>query len=293
MTRLILWRLVQLPIILAVVFLITFWLAWMLPGNPLERPEGKRPPVEVIQAMESQYNLDNPVAFMGAYVRDAVLHLDFGPSLMYRDQRVTDVLSSGLPISATLGLVALILALHIGLFAGVIGALKPGTLLDGTSLTIALVGVSLPTFVTGSILMVLLAVIVPIFPAGGWGTPQHLILPALTLSALPAAYIARLIRLGLADVMRREALFKHAMNVAFLPVLSFLGPAAAGTLTGSFVVEKVFSVPGLGEYFINAVLNKDQYLILGLVLTFATILVVFNLFVDVAYAWVDPRIELS
>lgn len=306
MLRLITSRLLQLPIILGVIFAVTFTLAWLVPGDPLQRPEGQRPPMEVQQAMRRQYNLDNPVALAQGYLRDVFTRLDFGPSLQYKDQRVIDILVSGLPVSAMLGITALIFALIIGLTAGIVGALRPGSMLDLASIIMALVGVSLPTFVTGSVLLVLFAGLLHWLPVSGWGTPAHLLLPALTLSLAPAAYIARLIRLGLAEVMQgdfvRTALAKglpphrvvvdHALKVAFLPVLSFLGPAAAGTLTGSFVVEKVFSIPGLGEHFVNAVLNKDQFLILGLVLTYSTLLVLFNLAVDVAYAWIDPRIEL-
>ena len=334
MLRFIAWRLAQLPIILAVIFVITFSLAWLIPGSPLTRPDGHRPPPEIIEAMEKRYNLDNPWAFAGGYVENVLLHADFGPSLQYPEQTVADIIGSGLPVSATLGVAALILALVLGLAAGVIGALRPGSVLDLSSLAAALVGVSLPTFVTGVVLLVIFAGLLAWLPVGGWPDwpdlrfwstgwseyagqgelvgdvvkmGKHLILPAITLAAAPAAYIARLIRLGLADVMSsdfirtarakglsvNQALFRHALKVAFLPVLSFLGPAAAATMTGSFVVEKVFAIPGLGEHFVNAVINKDQFLLLGVVLVYSAMLVVFNLVVDVAYAWVDPRIELA
>lgn len=300
-------RLLQLPLILAVIFAVTFTLAWIMPGDPLARPEGQRPPVEVQEAMRRQYNLDNPWTFLKGYLAGILLHGDFGPSLQYRDQRVNDILAAGLPVSASLGIAALLVALHLGLFAGIIGAVRPGTALDLASLAMALVGVSLPVFVTGSVLLVLFGAVLHWLPIGGWGSLRHMVLPALALGAAPAAYIARFIRLGLADVMnsdyirtaralgagRFRVLFNHALKVAFLPVLSFLGPAAAATMTGSFVVEKVFAIPGLGEYFVNAVLNKDQFLILGIVLTYSVMLIVFNLIVDVAYAWIDPRIELS
>lgn len=307
MTRLIVVRLIQLPVIVAVIFMITFACAWMIPGDPLARPEAQRPPQEVQQAMRREYNLDNPWSFLGAYVKKVVTRCDFGPSLTFRDQRVNDIIASGLPVSALLGVAALIVALHLGLAAGVLGALRPGSAVDMSSLAMALIGVSLPAFVTGSVLLVVFAGLLHLAPVGGWGTPRHLVLPAITLGVMPAAYIARLIRLGLADVMSsdyvrtarakglsmRRALFSHALKVAFLPVLSFLGPAAAAVMTGSFVVEKVFAIPGLGEHFVNAVLNKDQFLILGVVLVYSVMLVLFNLIVDVAYAWVDPRIELS
>ncbi len=322
--KLILRRLLQLPLILAVIFLVTFALVWMIPGDPLERPEGQRPPPEIAEAMRRQYNLHNPAAFVGGYLKDVLLHGDFGPSLTYRDQRVADILAAGLPVSATLGAAALVVALFVGLIAGVIGAIRPGSVLDLSSLVVALIGVSLPTFVTGSVLLALGAWMFNFAPIGTWEWPGwefwyadfyprlgnmllRLVLPALTLGAAPAAYIARLIRLGLADVLASDyirtaqakglpvhtILFKHALKVAFLPVLSFLGPAAAAAMTGSFVVEQVFSISGMGEHFVNAVLNKDQFLVLGVVLVYSTILVIFNLLVDVAYAWVDPRIELE
>ncbi len=324
MARLILARLLQYPLILAVIFLVTFALAWIVPGDPLAREEGQRPPIEVQQAMRAQYHLDSPTTFIYEYVRGVVTRLDFGPSLHYRDQRVSDIIAQGMPISLTLGVVAVVMALFIGVGAGVIGALWPHSPLDATSLIVALLGVSLPTFVTGSVLLALFAGLVQWAPIGPWEWPgwnvsdagwwaafgemlKGLVLPALTLAAMPAAYIARLIRLGLADVMTSDyvrtarakglshtrVLFGHALKVAFLPVLSFLGPAAAMAMTGSFVVEKVFALPGMGEHFVNAVLNKDQFLILGVVLVYSTMLITFNLAVDVAYVWIDPRIEVK
>ncbi len=307
MPRLILSRLVQLPLILGVIFIATFALAWIIPGNPLERPEGQRPPVAVQQAMLRQYNLDDPWRFAAGYLKGVLLEGDFGPSLRYGSQRVNDILAAGLPVNIQLGAAALAVALFVGLGTGVIGALRPGSALDLTSLGVALVGISLPTFVTGSVLLVVFAGVLRWMPVGGWGTPSQIILPAITLGIAPAAYIARLIRIGLTEVMTSDyirtarakgasphrVVFRHALKVAFLPVLSFLGPAAAAAMTGSFVVERVFNIPGLGEHFVKAVLNKDQFLILGVVLVYASILVTFNLIVDVAYAWVDPRIELA
>jgi oligopeptide transport system permease protein len=257
-------------------------------------------------AMRARYNLDSPWAFLGQYFRGALVG-DFGPSLQYRGQEVRDILAAGLPVSMSLGVAALVVGLFLGTLAGIAGALKPGSPLDSTSLGLTLLGISLPNFVTGSILLVVFAGLLQWVPIGGWASPRAMILPAITLGLAPAAYIARLIRLGLADIMASDylrtarakglshpkALFKHALKVAYLPVLSFLGPAAASVMTGSFVVEKVFNIPGVGDYFVNSVLNKDQSLILGIVLVYATMLILFNLIVDVAYAWLDPRIELS
>ena len=301
------WRLIQLPLILGAVFLITFVLVWLIPGSPLDRPEGRRPDAQILEAMERQYNLHDPWAFATDYLKKVLFRFDFGPSLQYRDLTVNRILADNLPVSAALGIAALVVSLVLGLAAGIFGALRPGSLLDFSSLAVALVGVSLPAFVTGSILLVVFGGLLRWAPVGGWGGPEHFVLPALTLGVMPAAYIARLTRLGLADVMNsdfirtarakglspRRVLFKHALKVVFLPVLSFLGPAAAAVLTGSFVVEQVFAIPGLGEHFVNAVLNKDQFLILGVVLVYSALLVVFNLTVDIAYAWIDPRIEVA
>ncbi|MEX0886434.1 MAG: ABC transporter permease [Phycisphaeraceae bacterium] len=314
MFTLIFWRLVQLPLILAVIFLATFTAVWIVPGNPLDAPEGQRPPPEIAQAMQRQYNLDNPWRFATSYLGDLLLRGDMGPSLQYRDRRVADILAAALPVSAGLGAGALVIALALGTAAGALGALRPGSALDAASLAIALVGISLPAFVTASILLVGFVALMALMPVAAWSllgagfehNMERYVLPALTLALAPAAYIARLIRLGLADVMssdyirtarakglsQRQALFRHAMKVAYLPVLSFMGPAAAVVLTGSFVVERVFNIPGIGQYLVNAVIHGDQTLILGIVLVFSAMLVVFNLLVDIAYAWIDPRIEL-
>lgn len=341
MLRLAASRLIQLPLILGVIFVITLMFAWVMPGDPLRRPDEKKPPESVIRELESKYNLGKGPFFFGKeYVKGIFLGSedspapDFGPSLSNPSKRVREMIFDGFKYSAILGIVALFFALMIGTVAGIIGALRPNSMLDGASLGMALIGISLPSFVTGAILIALFAGILKWFPldadfrlpnvsffAEGWGdyykrgefwgdirhAAHSLILPGLTLSLAPAAYIARLIRLGLAEIMssdfirtarakglsHRKAITHHAMKLAYLPVLSFMGPAAAAVMTGSFVVEKLFNMPGLGTYFVSAVLTKDQFLILGLVLTYATMLILFNLIVDLAYAWLDPRIDLA
>jgi len=323
MTRLILTRLAQLPLLLMVIYTVTFLLAWVVPGNPLE-VEGRKPPVEVQEAMQARYNLDNGWVFYWDYLAGATgvkwaagqwsgagdpppAVFDLGPSLMYKDWTVNQILGDALPISLQLGAAAIALALAIGVTAGVIGAVRRGRPADWASLGIALIGISLPTFVTGSVLLLLFAILWPLVPVGGWGSPMQMILPTLTLALPFAAYIARLTRMGMIDVLssdyvrtarakgvpRGRVIRRHALKVAFLPVLSFLGPAAAAAMTGSFVVEKVFNVPGMGQHFVDAVLNKDLFLIMGVVLTYATLLILFNLAVDLAYSLVDPRIELD
>lgn len=331
---LILRRLASLPIILLVIYTITLTLAWAVPGNPLENPE-KRPKPEVVEQMKKQYNLDSFPRFYVSYLSSATGFeyakdwisgdlerdrqaaaaagfppaarpvFDLGPSLEYDDWTVNEIVRGALPVSITLGAAAILIALVIGLGAGVIGAVKPNSFADLFTLTIAMIGISLPGFVIGTALLLVFAVLVPLFPVGGWGGPSKAILPAITLSLPFAAYIARLTRMGMiealgADYIRtarakgaseRAVLYKHALKNAFLPVLSFLGPATALAMTGSFVIEKVFTIPGMGQHFVNGVQNKDLFLIMGVVLIFATMLILFNLVVDVLYRWVDPRID--
>jgi oligopeptide transport system permease protein len=309
-------RLLQMPLILLAIYTITFALAWMIPGNPLER-EGRRPPPDIVAAMQAQYDLDNPWAFYWDYLGKASgaswllgrhdQPFDLGPSLTHENWSVNEILGAGLPVSIVLGLAAILIACVIGLGAGVIGALRPGSLRDALTLVLALVGISLPSFVVGTALLVMFAVWLKWAPVGGWGGLRHVVLPAITLSLPFAAYIARLTRFSMmeqlqADYIRtarakglpeRTVVMKHALKNAFLPVLSYLGPACAAAMTGSFVVEKVFAVPGVGQHFVDAVLAKDLTLIMGVVLAYSTMLIVFNLVVDVLYAWVDPRIEVG
>jgi oligopeptide transport system permease protein len=316
MLALVIRRLIQLPIILLVVYSITFCLAWLIPGNPLEK-EGRRPPEEIVQAMRAQYKLDSPWAFYWDYLGKASgvswllgthdTPFDLGPSLTHENWSVNEILGAGLPVSMTLGLAAILLACVLGVSAGVLGAVKPGTWIDFSTLAIALIGISLPSFVVGTALLVVFAIWLKWLPIAGWGGISYLILPAVTLSLPFAAYIARLTRFGMieqlsADYIRtarakglpeHTVVLKHALKNAFLPVLSYLGPAAAAAMTGSFVVEKVFAVPGIGQHFVDGVLSKDLTLIMGVVLTYSTILILFNLIVDVLYAWADPRIEMT
>lgn len=321
MIALVLRRLAQLPLILLVIYTITLALAWAVPGNPLENPE-RRPPPEIAEAMKKQYNLDNYWKFYFSYLDSAsgVKYVresfetdkpsqrpifDLGPSLKHRDRRVNEIIADSLPVSVTLGAGAIVLALVVGVGAGVLGAVRPNGPLDLLTLSIALLGISLPSFVIGTILLLVFSVWLTALPVGEWGTIRSLILPAITLGLPFAAYIARLTRMGMIEHLAMDyirtarakglsesrVVLRHALKNAFLPVLSYLGPATAFAMTGSFVVERVFNVPGMGKHFVNGVQNKDLFLIIGVVLVYATMLILLNLLVDVLYRWVDPRIE--
>jgi oligopeptide transport system permease protein len=335
MLALIVRRLLQLPLIVGVIYTLTLILAWAVPGNPLENPEGRRPPESVVAAMKAQYNLDSFPRFYVSYLDSATgvrwaretlsgaaaedaeraraaglaprprPVFDLGPSLKHRDERVVDILAGSLPVSVTLGIVSILLAVALGVAAGVVGAVRPNSAADLATLVVALVGISLPSFVIGTVLLLVFGVWLAMLPVGGWGTLGQMVLPALTLSLPFAAYIARLTRMGMIDtlgsdyvrtarakgVAEQQILLRHALKNAFLPVLSYLGPATALAMTGSFVVERVFNVPGIGQHFVDAVLSKDLFLIIGVVLVFSTMLVLLNLAVDVLYRWIDPRIE--
>jgi len=323
MIRLIVSRVLQTPLIVLAVYTITFLLAWSLPGSAVLNDEGRQPPQAVLEAIERQYNLDDQWAFYTEYLSEAsgLAYLrerlggrahaeaapvfDFGPSLRHQDWSVNEILGATLPVSVTLGLLAILLALGIGLGAGIIGALRPGSPTDLATLGIALIGVSLPSFVTAAALLIVFPVWLGVGRVGRWGGPLDMLLPALALSLPFAAYIARLTRMGMieqlsADYVRtarakgvseRDVVLRHALRNAFLPVMSYLGPATAFAMTGSFVVEMVFNVPGLGQHFVDAVLTKDLFLIMGVVLIYSTLLILMNLAADVLAAALDPRLR--
>mgnify|MGYP003119152528 CR=1 FL=1 len=323
MISMILRRLAILPVVLLIIYTVTFLLAWSLPGEAaLNNPDGREPPQAVLDAINAQYNLDSAPEFYVQYLYNASgLHwvvdrlnggdisqtkvFDLGPSFRNADWSVNEIVADSLPVSIVLGLSAIFMAVVIGLIAGMIGAVKPNSLADLGTLVIALVGISLPSFVIGTVLLIAFPVWLGVGSVGKWGGIGDIFLPAFSLSLPFAAYIARLTRMGMIDVLnadfirtarakgvsRRQVILKHALKNAFLPVLSYLGPATAFAMTGSFVVERVFNIPGMGQHFVDAVQAKDLFLIMGVTLVFATILILLNLMVDVLYRWVDPRIE--
>jgi oligopeptide transport system permease protein len=230
---------------------------------------------------------------------------DFGDSLRYQGQSVNEIIRRHLPYSATMGLLAYILALAIGLTAGIIAALKQNSAFDYTSMAISMLGLSIPNFVLGPVLVLAFALGLYWFPPARWGGLSSLVLPVITLSAIYAAYIARMTRAGMLEIMRSDyirtarakgldektVLIKHALRGGIIPVVSFTGPALAALLAGTVVVERVFSIPGLGNIFIQAVLNRDEPLVLGIVAFLSILIMLFNLIVDISYGFLDPRIR--
>ncbi|HPZ82272.1 MAG TPA: ABC transporter permease [Thermogutta sp.] len=298
-------RLIWLTITLWVVFTVSFFLMRAVPGGPLDRERRLDPQIE--KNLAARYHLDEPV--WQQYLRELghVVQFDLGYSYRMADFTVNEVIAQGLPISAALGLAAMGLALTLGFAAGVASAAFRNSVLDRGLMVLATVGLAVPNFILAGVLIMLLVFVLPCFPAAGWGRPSHLVLPAVCLGLPYAASIARLTRTGLLEVLTQDyirtarakglnqvtIIFKHALPGALAPVVSFLGPAVAGIITGSPVVEKIFAIPGLGMHFVEAALQRDYTLSMGLVLLFTLLLYGANVLVDLAYTILDPRVELQ
>jgi len=294
--------LIIIPMALLVVT-VTWVLIRMAPGN-FYSSEKKLPPA-VEANIKKKYGLDKPVIQQYGIMMWNIVRGDFGDSLKYEGQSVNEIIRRHFPYSATIGVLAYILALFLGLAAGIVAALKQNSAFDYGSMSLAMLGLSVPNFVIGPILVLIFSLWLYIFPPARWGGISSIILPVITLAAIYAAYIARLTRAGMLEVMRSDyirtarakglsewkVLLKHAVRGGLIPVVSFTGPALAALLAGTVVVERVFAIPGLGNIFIQSVFNRDEPLTLGIVAFLSILIMVFNLLVDVSYAFLDPRIR--
>ena len=294
---------VTVPMVLVVVSL-TWGLIRLAPGNFYT---GEKPlPPAIQQNLRQKYGLDRPWYVQYGKMLANTARGDFGSSLRYTGQSVNSILADSLPVSALLGVLAYLLALVVGITSGTLAALKQNSRLDYASMAVAMAGISLPNFVLGPMLVLLFALTWYVLPPARWnGLSVNLILPVLTLSAVYMAYIARLTRSGMLEVLRsnyirtarakglreRDVVIRHALRGGLLPVVSFSGPALAFLVTGTVVVERIFALPGLGNYFINANLNRDEPLIIGIVAFVSILILLFNLLVDLAYGFIDPRIR--
>jgi len=281
----------------------TFFIMRLAPGGPF-MSERAIPP-EIMANLQAKYGLDQPLVVQyGRYLKN-LLFLDLGPSYKYPDRTVNQIIAEGFPVSLQLGLAALLFALIFGLTAGVIAAVKHGTPVDHLAMAFVSIGISLPTFVIGPLLVFLFSLTLYWFPPALWGSPAQLVLPAITLGLPYAVYIARLTRTEMVEVLEQDyirtarakgvsefrLLWKHALNGSMLPVVSFLGPGVADIVTGSIVVEKIFAIPGLGRFFVESAFSRDYTTVLGTVLFYAVLLILANLAVDIVYKYLDPRIE--
>ena len=288
-----------------VVFTITFFLMRSVPGGPFDG-ERKLDP-EIKRNIESRYGTNDPLPVQ--YFRELgnVCRGDLGPSYKLADYTVNEIIAQGFPVSASLGTLALCFAIGLGLPVGILAATRRGKLPDYGSMTIATIGMALPEFFVAPLAIILFVFVWPLFPAAGWGSWQQLILPSVCLGLPYAAYIARLTRTGMLDVLSqdyirtahakglapRDVVLRHALKGAMLPVVSFLGPATAGILTGSLIEEAIFAIPGLGIHFVQSAQQRDYTLAMGLVLLYFLLLSLMNLVVDVLYKLLDPRVRID
>jgi oligopeptide transport system permease protein len=288
-----------------VVTTITFTLMHSIPGGPFDREKAINP--EVKKQMEARYNLDKPLWWQyGDYMKN-LARFDFGPSFRYKGRTVNDLIKAGFPISAQLGISTTLLALLLGIPFGIIAALKQGKWLDNLIMFFTTLGITVPMFVIGALSLYVFSYKLGLFPTMSWGTPLHFVLPSIALAAAPTATIARLTRSSLLDVIRQDyirtarakgvpdkiVVYKHALKNALIPVVTYIGPQIAGILTGTFVVERLFTIPGMGRQFVESITNRDYTTILGITIFSCILLVAINIIVDLVYTFIDPRIKLD
>lgn len=283
---------------------VAFFLIRVAPGGPFDSERALAPEVEANLA--AKYHLDEPLVMQYGRYLWQIAQFDFGPSFHYLDWTVNDLIVQGAPVSFVLGFLALLLALLIGIPIGTWAAVNQNKAIDYTVMSVAMIGISVPAFVMAPVLILVFAIVLGWLPAGGWAFSfDRMLLPVVTLSLPMVAYVARITRGSMIEVLHsgfirtarakgmpeKNILLNHALKPAMLPVLSYLGPAAAGILTGSVVVERIFTIPGIGSYFVQGALNRDYTLVMGVVILYGILIIFFNFLVDLLYAWLDPRIR--
>lgn len=298
-------RIVSSVITLWVVITVTFLLMHAVPGGPFDRE--KPLPKEVKAQIMARYHLDKPLWWQYLDYGKNLLHGDLGPSFQYQGRTVNNLIADGFPKTVQLGLASIALSLILGIPFGIIAALKQSKWQDNIVMFLATIGITVPSFVMATLLMYFFAFKLGWFPFFGWGTWQHFIMPSIALSGSTFAMVARLTRSSLLDVVRQDyirtarakgvpenvVIYKHALRNSLIPVVTYLGPVVSGVFTGSFVIEKIFSIPGIGRQFVESITNRDFTTILGLTIFDAGLLIICNLIVDVLYAVIDPRIKYN
>ncbi len=289
---------------LLVLITIAFFLIRVAPGGPFDGE--KVLPPEIRANLDANYHLDEPLLQQYFRYLGQIVTGDFGPSFQYKDWTVTELIAQGFPVSATLGGLAILLAFVVGTLIGTLAALKQNSLADYGAMGVAMLGISIPNFVVAPLLILGTAVYAGWLPAGGWDwTWQRMVLPVITLALPVIAYTARLTRGSMIEVLHSNyvrtarakglpesvVILRHALKPAILPVISYMGPATAALITGSVVIERIYSIPGLGSYFVQGALNRDYTLVMGVVIFYGIVIVVLNFIVDLLYAWLNPRIR--
>ncbi len=299
-------RLLGLIPTLLVLITIAFFLIRLAPGGPFDSE--KVLPPEIKANLDVKYHLDEPLIKQYFRYLGQIITLDFGPSFQYKDWTVNELIARGFPVSLTIGGLAMLLAFFLGTLIGIVAAMKQNTAVDYSIMGVAMLGISIPNFVVAPLLILLVAVYAGWLPAGGWDwSVQRMVLPVLTLALPMIAYIARLTRGSMIEVLHSNyirtarakglpeylVILRHALKPALLPVISFMGPATAALITGSVVIERIYSIPGLGSYFVQGALNRDYTLVMGVVIFYGVIIILLNFIVDILYSWMNPRIRYN
>jgi oligopeptide transport system permease protein len=304
MKRYLLYRVLGMIPTLLTLIVLTFFLLRLAPGGPFD---GERAfPAEVMASIQAQYGLDLPLSLQFQKWIVALVQGDLGTSFVYLGTPITEIIGQALPVSIQLGLLSLFLSLAIGIPLGVLAAWKQNTWIDWTAMMVAVSGVSLPSYLVASLLILFFSITLGLLPPALWDGPSSMILPVVTLALRPLALIARMTRASMletlgSDFIRtaiskglepRAVLFKHALKNSLIPIVTLLGPLVAALLTGSFLVENVFQIPGIGKHFVSGVVNRDYPLVMAVTLLFGSLLLFSNFIVDLLYGWIDPRIRL-
>ncbi len=288
-----------------VIVTVTFFLMKAIPGDPFTQE--KALPKEILESLYKHYKLDQPLHTQYGNYLTSILQWDLGPSFKYKARTVNEIIRSGFPISALLGLEAMAIALCCGITLGAIAALKQNQWQDYLSMVVAVIGISVPSFIMAAFLQYFLSIKLDLFPVARWGTFSQTVLPALSLAALPTAFIARLTRANMLEVLSMDyiktarskglsslaVITRHALRNSLLPIISYLGMLTVNILTGSFIIEKIFGIPGLGQWFINSITNRDYTVIMGITVFYSIVLLTTVFIVDIVYGLIDPRIKIG
>jgi oligopeptide transport system permease protein len=298
-------RLIAMLLVLWIITTATFVLMHAIPGGPFTAE--KNLPASVLRNINERYHLNDPLWKQYTSYLSNVVRGDFGPSFKYEDRTVNDIIAEGFPVSAELGTAAVAIAILLGIPAGIIAALRQNRWPDYLAMFGSTIGISVPNFILATLFIYVFALHFRLFPVAMWDGPEYAVLPSLALAAFPTAFVARLMRSSMLEVMSQDfirtarakglpgylVIWRHAMKNAVMPVIPYLGPLVAAIFTGSFVIESIFAIPGLGRYFVTSIYNRDYTVILGVTVFYSTLLVSLNFLVDIAYAWLDPRIKLG
>ncbi len=305
LTRYILQRVLAAFVALWILTTVTFVLMHAVPGGPFTRE--RNVPEAILKNLEAKYHLDDPLWRQYLDYLAGVARFDLGPSFKFQGQTVNDFIRRGFPVSAELGIISIILSMAVGIPAGIISALRQNKWQDNVTMLVAIIGVSVPSFIIGPVLMYVLALKLRWLPPAMWGSWQHMVMPSIALAMLPLANFSRLMRSSMLDVISQDyiktarakglsemaVVWRHAVKNAIMPVVTYLGPLVAAILTGTFVIEQIFAIPGLGRQFVWSVTNRDYTVILGLTIFYGAFLLLMNLVVDIIYGFLDPRVQLT